>query len=238
MTAAKKTWILRDRWKTHKYIESRRSQIATTVHEKAQNNRSRQGGSRVSHGPWRKNRNLQVRFHPHVVWSWLARTDNHGFLAPCVWNTKKSTSNHMNPERYPTNHREVYRLFRRFTLTHTHTPAHEKIENEKRRSIVTCTVCRIMYIPIYTVYTLCISSGFRMSYNLSYLIGTNDLNSARQETLKSDMAALAAMEEQLETTRRQRRQRIAGLLARARNFTGQLCSAWLVRNTVWFTSTR
>ena len=30
-----------------------------------------------------ENRKLQVRFHPHVVWSSLARTDNHGFLAPC-----------------------------------------------------------------------------------------------------------------------------------------------------------
>ena len=124
MTAAKKTWMLRDpSEKTHKYIELQRSQIATTVHEKAQNNRSRQGGSRVSHGPWRKNRNLQVRFHPHVVWSWLARTDNHGFLAPCVWNTKKSTSNHMNPEKYSTSHKEFYRLFRRFAHTHTHPPA-------------------------------------------------------------------------------------------------------------------
>ena len=25
----------------------------------------------------------QVRFHPHAVWSSLARTDSHGFLAPC-----------------------------------------------------------------------------------------------------------------------------------------------------------
>ena len=30
-----------------------------------------------------ENRKLQVPFHPHVVWSSLARTDNHGFLAPC-----------------------------------------------------------------------------------------------------------------------------------------------------------
>ena len=26
---------------------------------------------------------VQVRLHPHVVWSSLARTDDHGFLAPC-----------------------------------------------------------------------------------------------------------------------------------------------------------
>ena len=154
MTAAKKTWILRDRWKTHKYIESRRSQIATTVHEKAQNNRSRQGGSRVSHGPWRKNRNLQVRFHPHVVWSWLARTDNHGFLAPCVWNTKKSTSNHMNPERYPTNHREVYRLFRRFTLTHTHTHTRTRKDRKWKEEEHCNMYCmqNYVYTDLYSVY--------------------------------------------------------------------------------------
>ena len=28
-------------------------------------------------------RNLQLRFHPHAVRSSLARTDSHGFLAPC-----------------------------------------------------------------------------------------------------------------------------------------------------------
>ena len=28
---------------------------------------------------------MQVRLHPHVVWSSLARTDDHGFLAPCNW---------------------------------------------------------------------------------------------------------------------------------------------------------
>ena len=27
---------------------------------------------------------LQVRFHPHTVWSSLARTDSDGFLAPCL----------------------------------------------------------------------------------------------------------------------------------------------------------
>ena len=27
---------------------------------------------------------LQVRLHPHTVWSSLARTDSDGFLAPCV----------------------------------------------------------------------------------------------------------------------------------------------------------
>ena len=32
---------------------------------------------------WRQIGKLQVRFHPHAVWSSLARTDRHGFLAPC-----------------------------------------------------------------------------------------------------------------------------------------------------------
>ena len=32
---------------------------------------------------WRKIGKLQVRFHPHAVWSSLARTDSHGFLPPC-----------------------------------------------------------------------------------------------------------------------------------------------------------
>ena len=44
--------------------------------------KKRHGGSRVSHVPsWRI---LQVRFHPHTVWSSLARTDSDGFLAPCL----------------------------------------------------------------------------------------------------------------------------------------------------------
>jgi hypothetical protein len=79
---------------------------------------------------------------------------------------------------------------------------------------------------MYTVYTI----WFYKFYNVLCFVRTNDLNSARQETLKSDMAAMAAMEEQLENTRGQRRQRIAGLLARARNFTGQLSSALLAIN--------
>ena len=31
---------------------------------------------------------LQVRFHPHTVWSSLARTDSDGFLAPCITSEK------------------------------------------------------------------------------------------------------------------------------------------------------
>ena len=49
----------------------------------------------------RKNE-MQVRLHPHVVWSSLARTDNHRFLAPCF--------------------EEVLHLFR--CSTHTHPPTH------------------------------------------------------------------------------------------------------------------
>ena len=49
---------------------------------------------------WRKIGKLQVRFHPHAVWSSLARTDSHGFLAPCSI---------------------IYWIFTSIQMVHTHT---------------------------------------------------------------------------------------------------------------------
>ena len=89
--------------------------------------------------------------------------------------------------------------------------------------IQNCTGACTAYLPSGSI-------RFILFYHVLPFIRTNDLNRERQETLKSDMEAMAAMEEQLENTRRQRRQRIAGLLARVRNFTGQLCSALLAIN--------
>ena len=64
----------------------------------------RHGGSRVSHVPSRKL--LQVRFHPHTVWSSLARTDSDGFLAPCKHNVEKT--------------RTTKRSFTSMQMVHTH----------------------------------------------------------------------------------------------------------------------
>ena len=41
----------------------------------------RHGGSWVSHVP--SQGKCRYVFHPHTVWSSLARTDSDGFLAPC-----------------------------------------------------------------------------------------------------------------------------------------------------------
>ena len=51
----------------------------------------RRAGSRLSRLPWQKPRKLkmQVRLHPHAVWSSLARTESHGFLAPCKLQWKR-----------------------------------------------------------------------------------------------------------------------------------------------------
>ena len=81
--------------------------------EKA-NGWSRQDGSWVGHVPWRKIKKVQVRFHPHVVWSSLARTDNHGFLAPCE--TTKHVSLYSLIGKF--DRIEVLHLFRCFTNTH------------------------------------------------------------------------------------------------------------------------
>ena len=69
----------------------------------------RHGGSRVSHVPSRKL--LQVRFHPHTVWSSLARTDSDGFLAPCKHNVEKT--------------RTTKRSFTSMQMVHTHTHTHD-----------------------------------------------------------------------------------------------------------------
>ena len=56
---------------------------------------------------------VQVRFHPNVVWSSLARTDNHGFLAPCE--TTKHVLLHSLIGKF--DRIEILHLFRCFTHT-------------------------------------------------------------------------------------------------------------------------
>ena len=53
-------------------------------------------------------------FHPHVVWSSLARTDNHGFLAPCMF--ENETGNGV----------QSGRSFTSVQMFHTHTHLYRK----------------------------------------------------------------------------------------------------------------
>ena len=80
-----------------------------------------------------ENGKLQVRFHPHAVWSSLARTDSHGFLAP--WSLKNERSNHTcwKSGKWKTDAQrrqqvEVLHLFRCFTHTDTRVYTHRERE--------------------------------------------------------------------------------------------------------------
>ena len=66
---------------------------------------------------------MKVRLHPHAVWSSLARTDSHGFLAPCceIAVTKSLVQDRKKQLKKGNRRLEVLHLFRWFTHTHTHT---------------------------------------------------------------------------------------------------------------------
>ena len=64
---------------------------------------------------------MQVRLHPHAVWSSLARTDSHGFLAPCKLLQEKDIRS--NREAWKSNKLDILHLFRWFT----HTPCRSRV---------------------------------------------------------------------------------------------------------------
>ena len=64
---------------------------------------------------------LQVRLHAHAVWSSLARTDSHGFLAPSIVKKREKTK-----ERK----REKFYIYS--DVTHTHTPGRSRVNPERQ----------------------------------------------------------------------------------------------------------
>ena len=98
---------------------------------------------------------LQVRFHPHAVWSSLARTDSHGFLAPCskmdievetaveVDKVSRRESRKSNEQQKRHHQVEVLHLFRcstHTTLSHTTDPRSSLAHNFLIRTSFTQSV--------------------------------------------------------------------------------------------------